>query len=113
MGDNDFPVISPGSQFLQQFLEKKSYGQTGTNIPTYTLSKQAEGGSGTGVKPYYAEEISASPSFEVQPVDIDSSTIDDWLNKGLRSQPGYKPPSISLPQLQRNIQRVRASLRSA
>lgn len=100
---------TPGLQFLQEFTKKNSYSQTGTDIPTFSVGQSAEGGFGTGVKPYYSEQISASPSFDLTP-DIDDPIVDQWI-KQYRNQPGYKPPGPSLPQLRRNINQLRSTLK--
>jgi hypothetical protein len=62
MGVSDFPI-----QFLQNYRKNKFYGQTGTDIPTFGLEQNVQGGSGTGIPPYYQEDLVAStPSFDLR-----------------------------------------------
>ena len=102
MGDNDFPL-----QFLQRFTKDKVYGQTGTDIPTFTVGSSAEGGAGTGFEPYYQEEIAASPSFDLGDPDIDSRQVDEWIrqNRAL-----YGSPSVS-PNVLRDAREVGRKIR--
>jgi hypothetical protein len=74
--DNDFPTVMSGNDFLTSYLKKygggEQYSQTGTNIPTFSVGRDFEGGEGTGIPPYFNEELRASPNFDEQyrPLEI-------------------------------------------
>ena len=60
-----FPPLS-GKDFLNAFLKgREEYSQSGTDIPSFGVSRIYEGGGGTGIDPYFNEQIAASPSFNV------------------------------------------------
>jgi len=60
-----FPPLS-GKDFLNAFLKgREEYSQSGTDIPPFEFSRSYEGGGGTGMDPYFNEQIAASPSFNV------------------------------------------------
>jgi hypothetical protein len=65
--DNDFPTVMGGKDFLTSYLEKygggEQYSQTGTDIPTFSVGRDFEGGEGTGIPPYFMEEISSTPAW--------------------------------------------------
>ena len=56
-----------GKEFLTSYLKKygggEQYSQTGTDIPTFSVGRDFEGGEGTGIPPYFNEEVTASPGF--------------------------------------------------
>ena len=54
------------SAFLREYLSGgEEYSQSGTDIPSFGVSRSYEGGGGTGLEPYFNEEIAATPSFDV------------------------------------------------
>jgi hypothetical protein len=64
--DNDFPTVLGGNGFLNSYYREKfgggeQYAQSGTNIPTFSVSKDFEGGESTDIPPYYMEEVSSTP----------------------------------------------------
>ena len=63
--DNDFPMVMGGNDFLTSYIKKygggEQYSQTGTDIPTFSVGRDFEGGEGTGIPPYYTEEVSSTP----------------------------------------------------
>jgi hypothetical protein len=65
--DNDFPAVMSGNDFLTSYLKKygggEQYSQTGTDIPTFSVGRDFAGGEGTGIPPYFNEEVTASPGF--------------------------------------------------
>ena len=65
--DNDFPTVMSGNDFLTSYLKKygggEQYSQTGTDIPTFSVGRDFAGGEGTGIPPYFNEEVTASPGF--------------------------------------------------
>jgi hypothetical protein len=65
--DNDFPTVMSGNDFLTSYLKKygggEQYSQTGTDIPTFSVGRDFAGGEGTGISPYFNEEVIASPGF--------------------------------------------------
>ena len=56
-----------GNDFLTSYLKKygggEQYSQTGTDIPTFSVGRDFAGGEGTGIPPYFNEEVTASPGF--------------------------------------------------
>lgn len=94
MGDNDFPV-----QFLRRFAADKFYGQTGTDIPSFGIGSSAEGGSGTGIEPYYQEKVVAtepawggSPQREIPKEELEKMR-----------QPGSPPPAGFFEDLRKTL----------
>jgi hypothetical protein len=99
--DNDFPTVMSGNDFLTSYLKKygggEQYSQTGTDIPTFSVGRDFAGGEGTGIPPYFNEEVTASPGFGGQyqnlgeiaeapqyiriPPDLDSPAADRWLQE--------------------------------
>ena len=65
--DNDFPMVMSGNDFLTRYIKKygggEQYSQTGTDIPTFSVGRDFAGGEGTGIPPYFNEEVTASPGF--------------------------------------------------
>jgi hypothetical protein len=65
--DSDFPAVMSGNDFLTSYLKKygggEQYSQTGTDIPTFSVGRDFAGGEGTGISPYFNEEVTASPGF--------------------------------------------------
>ena len=65
--DNDFPMVMSGNDFLTSYIKKygggEQYSQTGTDIPTFSVGRDFAGGEGTGIPPYFNEEVTASPGF--------------------------------------------------
>jgi hypothetical protein len=65
--DNDFPTVMSGNDFLTSYIKKygggAQYSQTGTDIPTFSVGQGFTGGEGTGIPPYYNEEVTVSPGF--------------------------------------------------
>ena len=65
--DNDFPTVMTGNDFLTSYIKKygggAQYSQTGTDIPTFRVDQGFTGGEGTGIPPYYNEEVTVSPGF--------------------------------------------------
>jgi hypothetical protein len=64
--DNDFPTVLGGNGFLNSYYREKfggdeQYSQTGTDIPTFSVGRDFSGGEGTGIPPYYTEEVSSTP----------------------------------------------------
>jgi hypothetical protein len=59
------PGFSPpvsGRDFLREYLSGgEEYSQSGTNIPSFGISRSYEGGGGTGMEPYFNEQIAATP----------------------------------------------------
>jgi hypothetical protein len=54
------------STFLREYMSGgEEYSQAGTDIPSFGVSRIYEGGGGTGIDPYFNEQIAASPSFNV------------------------------------------------
>lgn len=54
------------STFLREYLRGgEEYSQAGTDIPSFGISRSYEGGGGTGMEPYFNEEIAATPSFSI------------------------------------------------
>ena len=46
------------STFLREYMSGgEEYNQSGTDIPSFGISRSYEGGVGTGIKPYFNEEI--------------------------------------------------------
>jgi hypothetical protein len=68
--DNDFPMVMSGNDFLTSYIKKygggEQYSQTGTDIPTFSVGRDFAGGEGTGIPPYFNEEVTASPGFGSQ-----------------------------------------------
>ena len=63
--DNDFPTVMTGNDLVTSYIKKygggAQYAQTGTDIPTFSVGRDFEGGEGTGIPPYYTEEVSSTP----------------------------------------------------
>jgi len=60
-----FPPLS-GKDFLNAFLKgREEYSQSGTDIPSFGVSRIYEGGGGTGIDPYFNEQIATTPSFSI------------------------------------------------
>jgi hypothetical protein len=124
--DNDFPMVMSGNDFLTSYIKKygggEQYSQTGTDIPTFSVGRDFAGGEGTGIPPYFNEEVTASPgfgsqyqnlgeiagspSFDLDP-DVDSPIIDRDLERHREQYGRYKPVSKKILQ---NIERLRNSL---
>jgi hypothetical protein len=124
--DNDFPMVMSGNDFLTSYIKKygggEQYSQTGTDIPTFSVGRDFAGGEGTGIPPYFNEEVTASPgfggqyrnlgeiagspSFDLDP-DFDSPIIDRDLERYREQHGRYKPDSQKILQ---NIERLRNSL---
>lgn len=59
-------TLDSGLNFLQNFISgSQNYSQAGTDIPSFGLNRDYEGGYGTDFDPYYRESISATPSFDL------------------------------------------------
>jgi hypothetical protein len=54
------------STFLREYMSGgEKYSQSGTDIPPFEFSRSYEGGAGTGMEPYFNEQIAGSPSFDM------------------------------------------------
>jgi hypothetical protein len=54
------------STFLREYMSGgEEYSQSGTDIPSFGISSRYEGGGGTGMNPYFNEQIAATPSFSI------------------------------------------------
>lgn len=99
-----------GKDFLREYLSGgEEYSQAGTDIPSFGVSRSYEGGGGTGMKPYFGEQVSATPAFGGDPRQQIPA---DWAEKmmkpgspmptGLREQifgkPTQETPEGTLPQ---------------
>lgn len=50
------------STFLREYLSGgEEYSQSGTDIPSFGVSRSYEGGGGTDIPPFFSEQISAEP----------------------------------------------------
>jgi hypothetical protein len=55
-----------GKDFLREYLSgREDYSQSGTDVPSFGISRNYEGGGGTGMEPYFNEQIAATPSFSI------------------------------------------------
>jgi hypothetical protein len=99
-----------GKDFLREYLSGgEEYSQAGTDIPSFGVSRSYEGGGGTGMKPYFSEQVSATPAFGGDPRQQIPA---DWAERmmkpgspmptGLREQifgkPTQETPEGTLPQ---------------
>jgi hypothetical protein len=91
MVDNDFPTTMSGNGFLTSYLKKfggnEQYSQSGTDIPTFSVGKGFVGGEGTGIPPYFMEEVSAIPAWGGSPQQNFTKDVIEKLN-----QPGSPMP---------------------
>jgi hypothetical protein len=54
------------STFLREYMSGgEEYSQAGTDIPSFGVSRDYEGGWGTGMEPFLNEQIAATPSFSI------------------------------------------------
>jgi hypothetical protein len=94
VGDNDFPV-----QFLKQYAKEKAYAQEGTDIPSFGIGSRAEGGSGTGIEPYYREmTVATEPVWGGNPQQEVPREVLEKLSK-----PGSPPPPDFFDELRRKF----------
>jgi hypothetical protein len=86
------PGFSPpvsGRDFLREYLSGgEEYSQFGTDIPSFGISRSYEGGGGTGMEPYFSEQIATTPSFGGNPRQ---QVPADWVEK--MSKPGSPMPA--------------------
>jgi hypothetical protein len=76
-----FPPLS-GKDFLNAFLKgREEYSQSGTDIPSFGVSRIYEGGGGTGMEPYFNEQVSEAPRYIRIPPDLDSPAVDRWMQE--------------------------------
>jgi hypothetical protein len=95
MGYNNSP-----DQFLRQYAkDRSSYYQGGTDIPTFGIGQSAEGGSGTGIEPYYQETtVATEPTWGGNP---QQEVPREALEK--LSKPGSPPPPGFFDELRRKF----------
>jgi hypothetical protein len=68
------------STFLREYMSGgEEYSQSGTDIPTFNLSRTY--GGGTGMAPYFNEQISEAPRYIRIPPDLDSPAVDRWMQE--------------------------------
>jgi hypothetical protein len=71
-----------GKDFLNAFLKgREEYSQSGTDIPSFGVSHIYEGGAGTGMEPYFNEQVSEAPRYIRIPPDLDSPAVDRWMQE--------------------------------
>ena len=65
MGDTDFPARmanwgraqDKAALWRSNFSGKEAFSQSGTGIPTSGYERSYEGGDGTGLEPYFREQV--------------------------------------------------------
>lgn len=101
------------STFLREYMSGgEEYSQSGTDIPPYEFSRTYEGGSGTGMNPYFNEQIASvpvgqDPNFRNGP--LSQEDFSEMVNYGLdlkKYGPSFKAAPPASPQLPRFLKPV-------
>ena len=102
----------PGT-FLRQYVKgSEDYRQSGTDIPPFGVSRSYEGGGGTGMEPYFNEQIASvpvgqDPNFRNGP--LSQEDFSEMVNYGLdlkKYGPSFKAAPPASPQLPRFLKPV-------
>ena len=101
------------STFLREYMSGgEEYSQSGTDIPTFGVRRTYGGGGGTGMEPYFNEQIASvpfgqDPNFRNGP--LSQEDFSEMVNYGLdlkKYGPSFKAAPPASPQLPRFLKPV-------